>query len=111
GCAYGSGRTSAAYTMLNIAVFAPMPSANVRTLTAVNPGFFRSMRTAKRSSSVISASAALRRNTERIRTTRSLNISALLRRLQHLGHRRRELSPRVFFRLELLPPAGGQFVV
>ena len=36
--------------MLNIAVFAPMPTANVNTTNAVNDGFFASIRMAKRKS-------------------------------------------------------------
>src|SRR5881275_1971767 len=35
-----------AFTKLNIAVFAPMPSASVSTATAVKPGFFSSWRMA-----------------------------------------------------------------
>jgi hypothetical protein len=30
--------------MLKIAVFAPIPSASVRTATTLKPGFFRNMR-------------------------------------------------------------------
>src|SRR5713226_7221544 len=47
---YGSGRRSTAFTTLKMAVFAPMPSAKVSTATEVNPGFFLSMRRAKRTS-------------------------------------------------------------
>src|SRR5437764_6120665 len=43
---YGSGRSKTALTMLKIAVFAPMPSASVRTATRVNPGALRSWRRA-----------------------------------------------------------------
>src|SRR5438270_13541266 len=43
---YGSGRSKTALTMLKIAVFAPMPSASVRTATRVNPGDLRSWRRA-----------------------------------------------------------------
>src|SRR4029077_4000211 len=43
---YGSGRSRTALTMLNIAVFAPIPSASVRTATRVNPGDLRSWRRA-----------------------------------------------------------------
>src|SRR5215469_8096882 len=47
---YGSGRSKTAFTTLKMAVFAPMPSASVRTVTAVKPGFFPSMRAAYRRS-------------------------------------------------------------
>ena len=47
---YGSGRRITAFTMLKIAVLAPMPKASVNTATVVNPGFFRSMRAANRKS-------------------------------------------------------------
>src|SRR4029077_1135246 len=43
---YGSGRSRTALTMLNIAVFAPMLSASVKTATRVNPGDLRSWRKA-----------------------------------------------------------------
>src|SRR5437867_10283818 len=43
---YGSGRSRTALTMLKVAVFAPMPSASVRTATNVNPGDLRSWRRA-----------------------------------------------------------------
>src|SRR5438270_11185794 len=43
---YGSGRSKTALTMLKIAVFAPIPSASVRTATKVNPGDLRSWRRA-----------------------------------------------------------------
>src|SRR5687768_8199885 len=39
-----------ALTKLNIAVFAPMPSASVRTATLVKPGFLHNCRKAKRRS-------------------------------------------------------------
>src|SRR2546430_2155869 len=41
------GRSSKALTKLNTVVFRPMPSANAMTTAAVEPGFLRSMRTAK----------------------------------------------------------------
>jgi CheY-like chemotaxis protein len=40
----GSGRSSTALTTLKMAVFAPMPSANVRMTTPVNPRFAKSIR-------------------------------------------------------------------
>src|SRR4029077_14593645 len=43
---YGSGRSRTALTMLNIAVFAPMLNASVKTATRVNPGDLRSWRKA-----------------------------------------------------------------
>src|SRR5947199_3401843 len=43
---YGSGRSRTAFTMLKIAVFAPIPSASVRTATRVNPGDLRTWRRA-----------------------------------------------------------------
>src|ERR1043165_9915015 len=46
----GSERSSTELITLNIAVFAPMPSASVMTATAVNPGDFASMREPKRTS-------------------------------------------------------------
>ena len=42
----GSGRNNALSTTEKIAVFAPMPSASVRTATRVNPGDLRSWRKA-----------------------------------------------------------------
>jgi len=42
----GSGRSSTPLTTLKMAVFAPIPSARVRTATAVNPPFLCSMRKA-----------------------------------------------------------------
>jgi hypothetical protein len=50
GAAYGSGRSSTAWTTLKIAVFAPMPSASAAADTTVKPGLLRSMRKAKRKS-------------------------------------------------------------
>src|SRR2546422_4129965 len=50
GSPYGSGRRRTALTALKIAVFAPMPSASVRTATRVKPGFLTSIRRAKRRS-------------------------------------------------------------
>src|SRR6266540_6758381 len=46
GSRYGSGLRSTPLTTLNMAVFAPMPSARVNTATAVKPGFFSSWRKA-----------------------------------------------------------------
>jgi hypothetical protein len=46
----GSGRSSTASTTLKMAVFAPMPKASVKTTTAVNPGFFQSIRSPYRTS-------------------------------------------------------------
>src|SRR5216117_589624 len=46
GSGYGSGLSRTPWMMLNIAVFAPMPSASVSTATAVKPGFFSSWRKA-----------------------------------------------------------------
>ena len=40
----GSGLNRNWFTMLKMAVFAPIPRASVRTITAVNPGEFRSTR-------------------------------------------------------------------
>src|SRR5580658_2347671 len=42
----GSGFRSTARIQLKTVAFPPMPSASVSTATAVNPGFFRSVRTA-----------------------------------------------------------------
>src|SRR5262249_52104694 len=44
GCGMPAGCNSNALTALKIAVFAPIPSASVRTATIVNPGFFASTR-------------------------------------------------------------------
>jgi hypothetical protein len=46
GSGYGSGFNRTAFTTVKMAVLAPMPSASVRTATAVKPGFFRSIRKA-----------------------------------------------------------------
>ena len=43
---YGSGRSNTPSSTVKIAVVAPMPSASVITTTALNPGVFRSVRTA-----------------------------------------------------------------
>lgn len=46
GLGYGSGLSSAAFTMLKMAVVAPMPSANVMIDAAENPGAYtRPLRT------------------------------------------------------------------
>src|SRR4029077_20113266 len=50
---YGSGRSRTALTMLNIAVFAPMLSASVKTATRVNPGDLRSWRRANLKSLIL----------------------------------------------------------
>src|SRR6202795_161409 len=47
---YASGRSRTAFTMLKIAVFAPMPSARVSTATIVKPGEFTSIRSPCRKS-------------------------------------------------------------
>src|SRR5438132_85422 len=49
---YGYGRSITASTTVKIAVVAPMPSASVSITTAVKPGFFRSARSAQRTSLV-----------------------------------------------------------
>jgi hypothetical protein len=41
-----SGRHSNSFTKLNIAVFAPMPTARTNTATATKPGAFANMRSA-----------------------------------------------------------------
>jgi hypothetical protein len=46
GSGYGSGFSKTAFTTVKMAVLAPMPSASVRTATAVKPGFLRSVRNA-----------------------------------------------------------------
>ncbi len=48
GSRYGRGRSSTAFTMLNIALFAPIPKASVSTATTVNPGLFFNLRSANR---------------------------------------------------------------
>src|SRR6266566_1166707 len=50
GSGKGNGRSSTPYTTVKIAVLAPIPRASVRTATAVNPGFFASIRKAYRMS-------------------------------------------------------------
>ena len=44
--AYGSGRSSTAFTTLKMAVVAPIPSASVSTATSVKPGVLRKARMA-----------------------------------------------------------------
>ena len=44
----GNGRSSTAFTTLNIAVHTPMPSARVSTATAAKPGFLDSVRRRRR---------------------------------------------------------------
>src|SRR5215207_1441001 len=44
---YANGRSSSALTTEKMVVFAPTPSATASTATAVNPGFFHSIRAAK----------------------------------------------------------------
>jgi hypothetical protein len=51
----GNGRNRRASAQLNIAEFAPIPIANEQTATSVKPGFFRSIRKAKRRFCNISA--------------------------------------------------------
>jgi hypothetical protein len=41
---YGSGCNNTAWITLKIAVFAPIPSASVRTAINVKPGFFNNIR-------------------------------------------------------------------
>src|SRR5260370_10495968 len=48
GCFTGKFLSITASIKLKIAVFAPIPSASVNTATAVNPGFFDSIRQPKR---------------------------------------------------------------
>jgi hypothetical protein len=43
---YGSALNRIGFTALKIAVVAPIPRASVRTVTAVNPGLWRSQRAA-----------------------------------------------------------------
>src|SRR5215510_13226252 len=50
GCAYGSGLSNTVLTTEKIAVFAPIPSANVSTATNVRPGFLANIRTPNRKS-------------------------------------------------------------
>ena len=50
GFSTGSERSSTASIKLKIAVFAPIPKANVSTATAVNAGLLRNMRSANRTS-------------------------------------------------------------
>jgi hypothetical protein len=47
---YGSGRSNTALMTLNIAVFAPMPKASVKTTISVNPGRFARLLAANRKS-------------------------------------------------------------
>ena len=46
GSLYGNGRNRTVFTTLKIAVFAPMPMANVSNAMAVKPGLLNSMRNA-----------------------------------------------------------------
>jgi hypothetical protein len=46
----GRSRSTSAFRMLNIAVFAPMASVNVRIATMVNRGDFQKLRAASRTS-------------------------------------------------------------
>jgi hypothetical protein len=50
GLSNGIPLKTTALTIVKIAVFTPMPSANVATTTAVNARFFRSTRSPKRKS-------------------------------------------------------------
>ena len=49
--AYGSGRSSSAFTTVKMAVFAPMPIASDRIATAAKPGLWTSARSATVTSS------------------------------------------------------------
>ena len=50
GCGTGSGRSRIAFSKVKIAVFAPIPSVNDSSATAVNPGLFASARMPMRTS-------------------------------------------------------------
>jgi hypothetical protein len=50
GALYGNGLSNTAFTTLKMAVFAPIPSARVKTATVVKPGLFTSIRNPKRAS-------------------------------------------------------------
>jgi pimeloyl-ACP methyl ester carboxylesterase len=67
GSRFGSGRKSVPRTTLNIAVFAPRPSASVPITVAANPGDRRRTRMAKRMSLSISFIQALRIAEPRVR--------------------------------------------
>ena len=58
GLGYASGRSSTPFTIVNMAVLAPMPNARVSTRTAVKPGFLTNMRKAWRTSRPISSRRA-----------------------------------------------------
>src|SRR5262245_44667540 len=49
-CAYGNPRSSTAFTVLKMAVFAPMPSASTSSATTANPRLLFNVRKAKRTS-------------------------------------------------------------
>src|SRR5262245_54929179 len=49
-CGYGNPRSSTAFTVLKMAVFAPMPSASTTSATAANPRLLFNVRKAKRTS-------------------------------------------------------------
>src|SRR5215471_1463934 len=49
-CGYGNPRNSTAFTVLKMAVFAPIPSARTASETAANPRLLFSVRKAKRTS-------------------------------------------------------------
>jgi hypothetical protein len=53
GDGYGSGLSSTPWTTVNMAVFAPMPSASVRIASAAKPGRLMSIRSAWRRSCVM----------------------------------------------------------
>ena len=59
GCGYGSGRSTAAFTVLKMAVVAPMPTASVRIAAKAKPGCRRIERKLnRRSVSMARASAS-----------------------------------------------------
>src|ERR1039457_1240629 len=64
-----------------------------------------------RNSSLSSLSTEARRNNERRRIYRSLNMACLLDRTENLCHCRGQLLPRVFLYFELPVPALCEFVV
>src|SRR5213083_2404323 len=119
---YGSGRSTTAFTMLKMAVFAPMPRASVRAATAVKPGFFRSMRKAKRRSwKNVSRRGSPRRDRDHAglcergrrvgRRTRAVASCGFLSRRQEARQDFRGLLPFSRFPLELLATGARQLVV
>ena len=59
---YGNGSISTAYTTLNTALVAPMPSANDKMAVSANPGRFHSSRHAYRKSDISDSIGPPRRN-------------------------------------------------